>query len=144
MNMRCCRRWARRKVKQMALCQRDRPPHDVDEGYGQGAGAISDREIRLEHDEGNRPDSTLADLQSMKPVFQSGQKIAEGKFITARNASQLSDGAAAVVVMNARKAEKRGVRRSVTIAASRLRRARVFRISDNGASEPSPWLQQVL
>jgi acetyl-CoA C-acetyltransferase len=73
-------------------------------------GAISHRPITLDRDEGNRPQTTLADLQGLKPVFKDGQRIKEGKFITAGNASQLSDGAAACVLMEAKEAERRGLR----------------------------------
>jgi acetyl-CoA C-acetyltransferase len=69
----------------------------------------SSRELRLEHDEGNRPQTTLQDLQALKPVFKDGQRVKEGRFVTAGNASQLSDGAAAVVMMEAKEAERRGL-----------------------------------
>ncbi|WP_319825440.1 acetyl-CoA C-acyltransferase [Thalassovita sp.] len=70
---------------------------------------VSFREVTLEKDEGNRPSTTLENLQSLAPVFKDGQKVKEGKFITAGNASQLSDGASAAVVMEAKEAEKRGL-----------------------------------
>lgn len=70
---------------------------------------ISIVDTKLEKDEGNRPETTLEGLQSLKPVFGGGQKIKEGKFITAGNASQLSDGASASVLMEAKEAEKRGL-----------------------------------
>ena len=70
---------------------------------------ISDREITLVKDEGNRPSTTLEGLQSLAPVFKDGQTIVEGKFITAGNASQLSDGASAAVVMEAGEAARRGL-----------------------------------
>ena len=73
-------------------------------------GATSEKEITLKLDEGNRPKTTLEDLQKLQPVFKGGQRIKEGKFITAGNASQLSDGAAAVVLMEAKEAEKRGLK----------------------------------
>ena len=63
----------------------------------------------VDRDECNRPDTTLEGLQSLKPVFKGGQKVAEGKYVTAGNASQLSDGAAAVVIMERKDAEKRGM-----------------------------------
>jgi acetyl-CoA C-acetyltransferase len=63
---------------------------------------ISFHEVTLEKDEGNRADTTLEGLQSLKPVF-------EGGHITAGNASQLSDGASASVIMDSRLAEKRGL-----------------------------------
>lgn len=72
-------------------------------------GDISDREVTLERDEGNRPSTALADLQALNPVFKGGQTIKEGRFITAGNASQLSDGASAAVIMEAKVAEKRGL-----------------------------------
>ncbi len=56
----------------------------------------------VDKDECNRPDTTLAGLAALKPVK------GEGNFVTAGNASQLSDGAAAVVMMESREAEKRG------------------------------------
>ncbi|GAA3996126.1 acetyl-CoA C-acyltransferase [Deinococcus rubellus] len=65
-------------------------------------GEISDREVTLKLDEGNRPDTTLEGLQKLKPVF-------EGGVITAGNASQLSDGASACVVMSADLARERGL-----------------------------------
>jgi len=58
-------------------------------------------QVTLKSDEGNRPDTTLEGLAALKPVR-------EGKWITAGNASQLSDGASACVVMDAKVAEKRG------------------------------------
>ncbi|WP_420595368.1 acetyl-CoA C-acyltransferase [Deinococcus sp.] len=65
-------------------------------------GQISDKEVTLKLDEGNRPDTTLEGLQKLKPVF-------EGGVITAGNASQLSDGASACVVMSADLARERGL-----------------------------------
>ncbi len=70
---------------------------------------VSDQEITLSKDEGNRPSTTLEGLQSLQPVFKDGQKIKEGKFITAGNASQLSDGASASVLMEAKEAERLGL-----------------------------------
>jgi acetyl-CoA C-acetyltransferase len=72
-------------------------------------GEVSEREITISQDEGNRPQTTLADLQKLQPVFKGGQRIQEGKFITAGNASQLSDGAAALVLMERKEAERRGL-----------------------------------
>ena len=72
-------------------------------------GEISEREVTIAMDEGNRPQTTLGDLQKLAPVFKGGQQIQEGKYITAGNASQLSDGAAALVLMEAKDAEKRGL-----------------------------------
>ncbi len=72
-------------------------------------GETSERSVTLERDEGNRPETTLADLAKLKPVFKGGQRVGEGHYITAGNASQLSDGAAAMVLMEAREAERRGL-----------------------------------
>ena len=58
--------------------------------------------IRLSRDEGNRPDTTLEGLSSLKPVI-------EGGVVTAGNASQLSDAASACVLMDRALAERRGL-----------------------------------
>jgi acetyl-CoA C-acetyltransferase len=67
-------------------------------------------DVTVDHDECNRPDTTLEGLQSLKPVFQGGQEIKQGKYITAGNASQFSDGASACVVMEAGVAAKKGLK----------------------------------
>ncbi|MGE0408074.1 MAG: acetyl-CoA C-acyltransferase [Amphiplicatus sp.] len=72
-------------------------------------GQTSAVETKLEKDEGNRPDTTLQGLGGLKPVFSGGKVVKEGKNITAGNASQLSDGASAAVLMEAKEAEKRGL-----------------------------------
>jgi acetyl-CoA C-acetyltransferase len=64
----------------------------------------------VDKDECNRPDTTLEGLQSLKPVFQGGQEVKVGKYITAGNASQFSDGASACVVMDSAVAAKRGIK----------------------------------
>lgn len=64
-------------------------------------GEISRHEVTLSNDEGNRADTTLEGLKSLRLVN-------EGGTITAGNASQLSDGASANVLMEAKLAEKRG------------------------------------
>lgn len=65
-------------------------------------GDVTDEEILLNKDEGNRPSTNLEGLVGLKPVFDGGN-------ITAGNASQLSDGASAAVVMNAKLAEQRNI-----------------------------------
>ena len=77
-------------------------------------GAISQEEVLLEKDEGNRPETTLENLQNLNPVI-------DGGCVTAGNASQLSDGAAACVVMDSRLAERKnitplGVCRGIAVA----------------------------
>ncbi len=65
-------------------------------------GAISEREVTLARDEGNRPSTAATDLAALKPVRPAGS-------VTAGNASQLSDGASACVVMEASLAANRGL-----------------------------------
>ncbi len=77
----------------------------VDKATGQA----SAKEVTLSKDEGNRPDTTLEGLSSLKPVFGGGETVQQGRFITAGNASQLSDGAPASVIMEAKEAERRGL-----------------------------------
>jgi acetyl-CoA C-acetyltransferase len=72
-------------------------------------GEISRKDVTLTRDEGNRPDTSPEGLAALKPVLGEGQRVKQGRFITAGNASQLSDGASACVVMNGKLAEKRGL-----------------------------------
>jgi acetyl-CoA C-acetyltransferase len=72
-------------------------------------GETSQRTVMLDKDEGNRPDTNLEGLAALKPVFKDGQRIKQGKYITAGNASQLSDGASACVIMEEKEAERRGL-----------------------------------
>ena len=69
----------------------------------------SEREITCSKDEGNRPQTTIEDLQKLSPVWKGGHFVKEGKYVTAGNASQLSDGASASVLMEAKEAERRGL-----------------------------------
>ena len=64
--------------------------------------AQSVHDVTLAKDEGNRPTTTLEGLQGLKAVI-------EGGVITAGNASQLSDGASAAVIMDSKLAEKKGL-----------------------------------
>jgi acetyl-CoA C-acetyltransferase len=73
------------------------------------SGEISDELVALTLDEGLRAGTTVENLAGLQPVFSGGQQVKQGKFITAGNASQLSDGAAALVLMDAKTAEKRGL-----------------------------------
>jgi acetyl-CoA C-acetyltransferase len=77
---------------------------------------VREEPVTLTRDEGNRADTTLAGLAGLKPV------TSEKGTITAGNASQLSDGASACVVMDSRLAERRGLQplgtfRGFTVAA---------------------------
>lgn len=77
-------------------------------------GTVSYREITLSADEGNRPDTTAEGLASLKPVL-------EGGCITAGNASQLSDGASACVLLDRGLAEREnlpvlGIYRGMAVA----------------------------
>ena len=65
-------------------------------------GEVTFHDVTIAKDEGNRPETTLEGLKSLKPVI-------DGGVITAGNASQLSDGSSAVVVMEASVAAKRGL-----------------------------------
>ncbi|MBI1186886.1 MAG: acetyl-CoA C-acyltransferase [Alphaproteobacteria bacterium] len=64
-------------------------------------------EIEVGADECNRPQTTLEDLQRLAPVLSDGQTIKQGRFVTAGNSSQLSDGASACILMEAREAARR-------------------------------------
>ncbi|OOY16827.1 acetyl-CoA C-acyltransferase [Thioclava sp. DLFJ4-1] len=66
-------------------------------------GDVSEQSVRLERDECNRPQTTLEGLQGLKPV------LGPDKCVTAGNASQLSDGASACVVMSVEEAARRGL-----------------------------------
>ena len=70
---------------------------------------VSEAKVLCQKDEGNRPGTTAEMLSGLKPVFQGGQVVQEGKYVTAGNASQLSDGASASVVMETKEAERRGL-----------------------------------
>jgi acetyl-CoA C-acetyltransferase len=72
-------------------------------------GETARKKVAITRDEGNRPETTLEGLASLKPVFADGQQVKQGKFITAGNASQLSDGASAAVLMEEGEASRRGL-----------------------------------
>jgi acetyl-CoA C-acetyltransferase len=78
-------------------------------------GQTSEKEVTLDRDEGPRPDTTVEKLAALKPVHPGGT-------ITAGNASQLSDGAAAILLMDANLAARRrlpilGLFRGMQLAA---------------------------
>jgi acetyl-CoA C-acetyltransferase len=72
--------------------------------YDKEGKAVGTEMVTLTRDEGNRPDTNMEGLAKLKPV------MGEGNFITAGNASQLSDGASATVVMSDKEAQKRGLK----------------------------------
>lgn len=65
--------------------------------------------VTLQQDEGNRADTSIESLARLKPVWKNGQWVAEGRFVTAGNSSQLSDGASAAVLMSRTEAQRRGL-----------------------------------
>ena len=67
-------------------------------------GEVSQREVMIAKDEGNRPDTTLEGLSGLNPV------LGPDTSITAGNASQLSDGSSASILMEAKEAERRGLK----------------------------------
>ena len=67
-------------------------------------------QVTADRDECNRPSTTLEGLQSLPPVWKDGQWIAQGEHITAGNASQFSDGAAACLLMSRAEADRRGLK----------------------------------
>ena len=72
-------------------------------------GAVSHQDVILARDEGFRGATTLEGLRALKPVYKDGAMVREGQFITAGNSSQLSDGAAALVVVDAALATREGM-----------------------------------
>jgi len=73
-------------------------------------GAETMVDVTMDRDECNRADTTLEGLAALKPVHMGGQEIAQGKNVTAGNASQFSDGASASLVMEAGLAAKKGLK----------------------------------
>ena len=78
------------------------PVRTTMEVVDRATGAKTLKEITLTKDEGARPDTTYEALRDLKPVI-------EGGVVTAGNASQLSDGASACVIMESKTAERRGL-----------------------------------
>ena len=70
---------------------------------------VTDVEVTLENDEGLRANTTVESLATLQPVFADGQTVEKGNYITAGNASQLSDGAAALVLMSVNMANSKGL-----------------------------------
>lgn len=70
---------------------------------------VTEQEVTLSRDEGNRPGTLLESLQGLKPVLAEGQFSGAGEHITAGNASQLSDGASASIIMGSDLAAQMGL-----------------------------------
>ncbi|MFT3759210.1 acetyl-CoA C-acyltransferase [Thauera sp.] len=66
-------------------------------------------DVVANRDECNRASTTLEDLAKLQPVVKGGQWVQQGEFVTAGNASQFSDGAAAALLMSRDEAERRGI-----------------------------------
>ena len=85
-------------------------PMTVEKNVVEKDGSVSAREtVTIDRDEGVRADTTIEGLARLKPVWKDGQIVEEGRFVTAGNASQLSDGASAQVVMDRETAEAEGL-----------------------------------
>ena len=100
------------------------PLTSVKQLFDKEGNVVGTEEVTLTQDEGNRADTTLESLAKLKPVWKNGQWVPEGQFITAGNASQLSDGASASVLMSAEQARERGLEplgtyRGVAVAGCR-------------------------
>ncbi len=78
--------------------------------YDKEGNPTEKQEVTILKDECNRPDTTLEGLKALKPVFKNGQWVKEGTHVTAGNASQLSDGASAAVLMSSDDARNRGIK----------------------------------
>jgi acetyl-CoA C-acetyltransferase len=74
------------------------------------SGTESMVETTVSRDECNRPDTTLEGLAALKPVHMGGQQVAQGKYVTAGNASQFADGGSACLVMADDVAAKKGLK----------------------------------
>jgi acetyl-CoA C-acetyltransferase len=72
-------------------------------------GEITYEDTLLTRDEGFRADTTIEGLRKLEPVFKDGELIKAGRHVTAGNASQLSDGAAALLLVEAKRAAQLGL-----------------------------------
>lgn len=89
--------------------------------FDKATNETSYHDVTLAQDEGFRADTNLEGLANLKPVFADGEVIKVGEYVTAGNSSQLSDGAAALVVMEAKRAASLGLKplgayRGMTVA----------------------------
>ena len=72
-------------------------------------GGVDLVDVTVDRDECNRPETTFESLAALKPVYRGGMVVKEGKYVTAGNASQQSDGASVSILMEAKEAERRGL-----------------------------------
>ncbi len=77
--------------------------------YDKASGDTSEVEVTVDRDECNRPSTTPDALARLDPVFKNGQTVQKGKYITAGNASQQSDGASAMVLVDEDTAKAGGI-----------------------------------
>ena len=85
-------------------------PITVDKALFEKDGSEAGKEsVTLARDEGVRGDTSYEKLAELKPVFKDGAVIKEGRHVTAGNASQLSDGASAQVLMDLAAAQREGL-----------------------------------
>ena len=77
--------------------------------YDKEGNVTGSESVTLRKDEGNRADTSAQSLAKLAPVWKGGTWAPAGEFITAGNASQLSDGASACVMMSASRARARGL-----------------------------------
>lgn len=85
-------------------------PITVSKNVVEKDGSVSGtEEVTLASDEGIRADTTLEGLARLNPVWKDGQIVKQGRFVTAGNASQLSDGASAQVLADRETAEREGL-----------------------------------
>jgi acetyl-CoA C-acetyltransferase len=73
------------------------------------SGETREVDVTVASDECNRADTTIESLSALAPVFRNGMVVKEGRFVTAGNASQQSDGASACVLMRDADAARRGI-----------------------------------
>ena len=85
------------------------PMQAVQAVLDKASGTVSHHPRLADRDECNRPGTTWEQLAQLEPVLKDGQQLARGACVTAGNASQLSDGAAALVVMSDAEAAARGL-----------------------------------
>ena len=91
------------KAQQEGMFKSDIIPMHVKKAVQAADGSISFQEVDIDRDECSRPDTTLEGLAKLKPAFK------EGGTVTAGNASQLSDGASATILMSRERAKELGI-----------------------------------